>query len=198
VATEGRRGGAEKKRVTGALQDGRVRRGRCTPRHARARACARARVRAPRRIAAAEGGGRRLTLARAARCFVQRTFNQEEVQLVVKEVRRSAARRAARGRVTRAVRGAHRLRAIASGQTACSCLPRVSCECRLRSPPPDCVALAPCPLQSVETVLQQTTAFTHAKVALWQATIVENALKRLAAQNKPFKYVGEFAVTVGR
>ena len=46
-------------------------------------------------------------------------------------------------------------------------------------------------LQSVETVLQQGTPFTHAKVALWQATIVENALKRLAAQNKPFKYVGE-------
>jgi len=46
-------------------------------------------------------------------------------------------------------------------------------------------------LQSVETVLQTTTPFTHAKVALWQATIVENALKRLAAQNKPFKYVGQ-------
>ncbi len=30
----------------------------------------------------------------------------------------------------------------------------------------------------------------HNKVALWQATIVENALKRLAALNKPFKYVG--------
>lgn len=30
----------------------------------------------------------------------------------------------------------------------------------------------------------------HSKVALWQATIVENALKRLAALNKPFKYVG--------
>lgn len=43
--------------------------------------------------------------------------------------------------------------------------------------------------ESVETVLQQNTPFTHAKVALWQATIVENALKRLAAQNKPFKYV---------
>ena len=26
-------------------------------------------------------------------------------------------------------------------------------------------------------------------MALWQATIVENALKRLAALNKPFKYV---------
>ena len=62
MAAEGRRGGAEEKRVTGALKDGRVRRGRCTPRHARARACARAR--APRRIAAAEGAGRRLTLAR--------------------------------------------------------------------------------------------------------------------------------------
>jgi hypothetical protein len=48
-------------------------------------------------------------------------------------------------------------------------------------------------VQSVETVLQQNTAFTHSKVALWQATIVENALKRLAAQNKPFKYVGQFA-----
>jgi len=116
---------------------------------------------------------------------------------VVKEVRRSA-RRAARGRVTRAACGAHRHRAIASGRTACSFLPRLSCECRLRSPPPDCMTLAPCPLQSVETVLQQTTAFTHAKVALWQATIVENALKRLAAQNKPFKYVGEFAATGGR
>lgn len=44
-------------------------------------------------------------------------------------------------------------------------------------------------VQSVEQVLQQTTPFAHAKVALWQATIVENALKRLAAQNKPFKYV---------
>ena len=128
-------------RVTGALQDGRVRRGRCTPRHARARACARAR--APRRIAAAEGAGRRLTLAG----FVQRTFNQEEVQLVVKEVRRSVARRAARGRVTRAARRAHRHLAMASGsRTACSFLPRLSCESRLCSPPPDCVALAPCPL----------------------------------------------------
>lgn len=30
-------------------------------------------------------------------------------------------------------------------------------------------------------------------MALWQATIVENALKRLAALNKPFKYVGALA-----
>ena len=44
-------------------------------------------------------------------------------------------------------------------------------------------------VQSVEQVLQRTTPFAHAKVSLWQATIVENALKRLAAQNKPFKYV---------
>jgi len=117
---------------------------------------------------------------------------------VVKEVRRSAARRAARGRDPRAALGAHRHRAIASRSPTPSFLLRLSCECRLRSPPPDCVTLSPCPLQSVETVLQQTTAFTHAKVALWQATIVENALKRLAAQNKPFKYVGEFASTVGR
>mmetsp|Transcript_48196 Transcript_48196/g.113765 ORF Transcript_48196/g.113765 Transcript_48196/m.113765 type:complete len:113 (+) Transcript_48196:255-593(+) len=31
--------------------------------------------------------------------------------------------------------------------------------------------------------------YTHSKVTTWQATIVENTLKRLAALNKPFKYV---------
>ena len=31
------------------------------------------------------------------------------------------------------------------------------------------------------------------QVALWQATIVENVLKRLAALNRPFKYVGTVA-----
>ena len=56
---------------------------------------------------------------------------------------------------------------------------------------PDCNVWFYRAVQSVETVLQQGTPFTHAKVALWQATIVENALKRLAAQNKPFKYVGK-------
>jgi hypothetical protein len=44
--------------------------------------------------------------------------------------------------------------------------------------------------QSVDSCLG-SAVFTHSKVALWQATIVENTLKRLAALNKPFKYVGE-------
>ncbi len=48
-------------------------------------------------------------------------------------------------------------------------------------------------LQSVDTCLG-SAVFTHSKVALWQATIVENALKRLAALNKPFKYVGEHCI----
>mmetsp|Transcript_46467 Transcript_46467/g.92989 ORF Transcript_46467/g.92989 Transcript_46467/m.92989 type:complete len:113 (+) Transcript_46467:244-582(+) len=34
-----------------------------------------------------------------------------------------------------------------------------------------------------------TAVYTHSKVTTWQATIVENTLKRLAALNKPFKYV---------
>ncbi len=46
-------------------------------------------------------------------------------------------------------------------------------------------------VQSVDSCLG-SAVFTHSKVALWQATIVENALKRLAALNKPFKYVGKY------
>ncbi len=46
-------------------------------------------------------------------------------------------------------------------------------------------------IQSVDSCLG-SAVFTHSKVALWQATIVENALKRLAALNKPFKYVGKY------
>mmetsp|Transcript_38799 Transcript_38799/g.95480 ORF Transcript_38799/g.95480 Transcript_38799/m.95480 type:complete len:113 (+) Transcript_38799:188-526(+) len=42
--------------------------------------------------------------------------------------------------------------------------------------------------ESVDSCLGSAT-FQHSKVALWQATIVENALKRLANLNKPFKYV---------
>lgn len=43
--------------------------------------------------------------------------------------------------------------------------------------------------QSVNSSLANAI-YTHSKVTTWQATIVENTLKRLAALNKPFKYVG--------
>mmetsp|Transcript_4474 Transcript_4474/g.8988 ORF Transcript_4474/g.8988 Transcript_4474/m.8988 type:complete len:113 (-) Transcript_4474:372-710(-) len=42
--------------------------------------------------------------------------------------------------------------------------------------------------ESVQSSLGNAV-YTHSKVTTWQATIVENALKRLAALNKPFKYV---------
>jgi hypothetical protein len=45
--------------------------------------------------------------------------------------------------------------------------------------------------QSVNSSLNNAI-YTHSKVTTWQATIVENTLKRLAALNKPFKYVGGF------
>ena len=85
-------------------------------------------------------------------------------------------------------------RRLLSSQGVRGRVPRVSCvraDIACADAGPDCNVWFYRAVQSVETVLQQGTPFTHAKVALWQATIVENALKRLAAQNKPFKYVGK-------
>lgn len=47
--------------------------------------------------------------------------------------------------------------------------------------------------ESIDSVLQNAT-YNHKKVGQWTNAIVENSIKRLTAQNKPFKYIGVYGL----
>ena len=42
----------------------------------------------------------------------------------------------------------------------------------------------------VEQTILQDSAYLHSRISNWNATIVDLAVKRLAALNKSFKYIG--------